>query len=884
MGEKEEMNPHELSVDEVFSRLGSKKEGLSDEAVKKQREKSGKNVIEGKEQKSLFRLFLDQVNNPIIYLLIGATVISFAFGDIPEAIAIVVVIVLNTGIGFWMEYQARTSIKALKKLDRLESRVRRNNDVVNIDAADIVPGDVLELEAGDVVPADARIFSITELKVDESPLTGESIPVEKNQEPVDKDTELAGRTNMVFKGTAITNGKAVAVVTSTGKSTEIGKISEMAEREDKDKIPLNIKLRKLSHRLIWVTAGLATAFFVIGWLSGKEIYLMLQTAIAWTVAAIPEGLPIVASIALARGMLRLAKRNVLVKKLAAVETLGETTVIFTDKTGTLTENKLTLETIACPGNDIQVKKLSDRKQRRDAGNDSGENECLKHILRVSVFCNDANEDEKGKYKGDPLDVSLMESFNKYKSDKIKKLRKLPLINEDPFDSESKFMGTVHEVDDDLYVSGKGAAEVILSRSKSYLENGALKDISDEFKKKWVERNEEFSGKGLKVIACSYKTIEKGSKNQVAEEADFVSDMNFIGLLTFIDPAKNDIKDAIEKCKQAGIKIVMVTGDHPGTAANVAEKVGLSDEIEVMKGKEVAEDGDQVYNSNLFARVDPEQKYNIVEKYKKEGEITAMTGDGVNDAPALKKADIGIAMGKRGTQMAREVADMILKDDAFPSIVNAVEEGRIIFENIRKFIVYQLSYHFAEILIIAGISFSLFYLPLLPLQLLFLNLLSDVFPALALGLGKGDDSIMKRKPKDPKEPIINKRNWLSMGIYGLVMAVVITGAYLLVLLYFDQSKEIANTVTFFSLAISQLVHVFNMREHNENVFKNQVVRNKFIWMALAFCFSALIAAYLIPLFRNALSFEKLALQYWLIIGAASLTTLIIIQVVKQIFKL
>ncbi len=884
MAEKDELIAHQLSIDEVFSKLGSKKEGLSDKEVKKRREESGANVIEGKEQKSLFKLFLEQVNNPIIYLLVGAAVISFAFGDIPEGIAIIVVIVLNTAIGFWMEYQARTSIKALKKLDRLETSARRNGEVIKVDAADIVPGDVIELEAGDVVPADARVFSYTELKVDESPLTGESLPVEKNEEPVDKDTELAERINMLYKGTAVTNGKVQAVVTSTGKSTEIGKISEMAEREEKDNIPLNKKLRKLSHRLIWVTAGLAAVFFAIGWLSGKELYLMLQTAIAWTVAAIPEGLPIVASIALARGMLRLAKRNVLVKKLAAVETLGETTVIFTDKTGTLTENKLTLESIVCPGNSIKVKELRKKNKSDNSAEENSSDECLKHTFRVSVFCNDASQDDEGNFKGDPLDVSLLEYFKEYDAEKTEELQKLELINEDPFDSESKFMGTAHIVEDELYISGKGAAEPILSRSKSYLDNGKVKDISEDFKKEWLKKNEELSGKGLKVIACSYKSMDKSDKSQIADKEDFVTDMIFTGLLTFIDPAKEDVKGAIEKCKQAGIKIVMVTGDHPGTAKNVGEKVGLAEDIEVMKGQEVAEDGQKVYESNLFARVDPEQKYNIVEKYKNEGEITAMTGDGVNDAPALKKADIGIAMGKRGTQIAREVADMILKDDSFPSIVNAVEEGRIIFENIRKFIVYQLSYHFAEILIIAGISFSLFYLPLLPLQLLFLNLLSDVFPALALGLGKGDESIMTRPPKNPEEPIINKHNWLSMGIYGLIIAVVITAAYLLVLLYFEESKEVANTVTFFSLAVSQLLHVFNMREPNENIFVNQVVRNKFIWMALAFCFAALFAAYFIPLFNNALSFEELSMQYWLIVAGASLTTLVVIQVVKQIFKL
>ena len=345
-----------LSAEETYSEFDSDNSGLSDEQVSRKQKKHGKNEIEGKKQKSLFRLFFEQVNNPIIYLLLGAVVISFVFGDIPEAVAIIIVIILNTLIGFWMEYQAQTSVNALKKLNRLKASVVRNNQTIEIDAVEIVPGDILELEAGDVIPADARVVSFSELKVDESPLTGESLPVEKNNKKLEKETELADRKNMLYKGTAITGGKAKAIVTAIGLDTEIGKISEMAGREDKDDIPLNVKLRKLSHRLIWVTAGLATIFFLIGWIAGKEIYLMLQTAIAWTIAAIPEGLPIVASIALARGMLRLSKRNVIVKKLAAVETLGETTVIFTDKTGTLTENKLSLESIEYPGQKVEAQK------------------------------------------------------------------------------------------------------------------------------------------------------------------------------------------------------------------------------------------------------------------------------------------------------------------------------------------------------------------------------------------------------------------------------------------------------------------------------------------------------------------------------------------------
>ncbi len=882
MDAEQQKPPYRLTAEETFSELGTQEKGLTPKKVEEKLASHGRNVIENKKQKSLVRLFLDQVNNPVIYLLLGAVTVSFIFGDIPEAIAILVVILLNTVIGFWMEYQARTSVNALKKLNRLQAKVIRNGENKEIDAAEVVPGDIIELEAGDVIPADARVISFSELKVDESPLTGESLPVEKNDEKIDRETELADQKNMLFKGTALTSGKARAVVTSTGLKTEIGKISEMAGRENKDEIPLNVKLRKLSHNLIWVTAGLAAAFFVAGWLAGKEVYLMLQTAIAWTVAAIPEGLPIVASIALARGMLRLSKKNVLVKKLAAVETLGETTVIFTDKTGTLTENKLSLDSIEFPGEKIQAKKIL--KNKKEAVIEKGN---FKHIWNVSVLCNDASAGDNGdQAKGDPLDVSLMEYFDDFNSEKSRELRSQKRIHEDPFDSDAKFMGTINYLDETLYISAKGAVEPILDRCNFFLENGEKKKITENIKKEWLNRNGDLSGKGLKVIAFSYKTEEKSKEKSLKEKEDFVHEMIFLGIISFIDPAKEDVKEAVRKCKEAGIRIVMVTGDHPGTAQNVAEKVKLAENAEanVMKGSEVENKGEGVYETYVFARVDPEQKYKIVEQFKDKGEITAMTGDGVNDAPALKKADIGIAMGKRGTQIAQDVADMILKEDSFPSIVDAIEEGRIIFGNIRKFIVYQLSYHLAEILIIAGISFSLFYLPLLPLQLLFLNLLSDVFPALALGLGKGDKSIMQQPPKNPEEPIINKRNWLTMGIYGIIIAAIITGAYLLVSFGFNESKEAANTVAFFSLALAQLMHVFNMRESSESFFINQITRNKFIWMALAFCFAALVAAYSIPLLREVLSFEELSTTLWLIVAGTSISTLVIIQAVKSIFRI
>lgn len=883
--DKEHTKFYKDSIDEIFSRFDTSEKGFTIKQVKRQYEKAGPNRIEEKKQKNPFLLLLEQANNPVIYLLLGAVVVSFAFNDIPEAIAIIVVILLNTIIGFWMEFQAQSSVNALKKLDKLKVHVKRENEIKEIDAEGLVPGDFILLEAGDIVSADARIIFSSELNVDESTLTGESIPVEKNNETIKEDVQLAERSNMLFKGTAITSGKAHAIVTATGKQTEIGAISEIVNQSNKEEIPLNRKLQRLSKNLIWVTVGLASIFFIFGWIAGKEIYLLLQTSIAWTVAAIPEGLPIVASIALARGMIRLARRNVIVKKLAAVETLGETTVIFTDKTGTLTENKLTVNLIEYPENALNVTDLNRSDKSSDIQDQLQSDESIQHLFKVSVFCNDAKKLE-GKIKGDALDVSLLEFIDEISPKQSNELSEIQRVHEDPFDSESKFMGTVNEIGDQLYISCKGAVDPVLSLSAYYLEDGKKRKMGGDNKEKWLKRNDELSAKGLKVIALAYQMADGKEKEKLKEKDDFIYDMIFIGIICFVDPAKEDVSEAIEKCHSAGIKVIMITGDHSGTAQNIAGKVNLQDpeEIEVMEGDEIEHNSADISKANLFARVDPKQKYEIIDHFKVKGEITAMTGDGVNDAPALKKADIGIAMGKRGTQIAQEVADMVLKDDSFASIVDAIEEGRIIFGNIRKFIMYQLSYHLAEIIIIAGISFTLFYIPLLPLQLLFLNLISDVFPALALGLGKGNKSIMKRNPKDPKEPIISRRNWKTIGVYGLIIAIVVTGAYLISIFYFGESKEMANTIAFFILAFSQLLHVFNMREHEEHIFKNQITGNRFIWMALAVSFLALIVAYFVPLLHNTLSLNYLSTQNWLIVGIGSLVTLLIIQPIKNIFKI
>lgn len=896
--------PYLKSSDEVLEKAEVDPEkGLSDEEVEKRREKYGSNILEEQKKRSIWEILWSQINNPVIYLLSAAAILAFVYGDVPEGIAIVVVLLINTMIGFWMEYKAQKSMDALKKMDKVEARVLRNGAKEKIDAEELVPGDILLVEAGDLVAADARIIEASELGIDESPLTGESVPVTKNIETIEEEKGVADRTNVIYKGTAVTGGSGKAVIYATGMQTELGDISAMVGEEEKDEVPLNQKLNKLTKRLIVVTIALAAAFFLFGWWAGEEIYPLIQTSIAWTIAAIPEGLPIVASIALARGMIRLSRKNVIVKKLEAVETLGETTVIFTDKTGTLTKNELTVNTFSFPDEvRMEVDWHSGEQPKIKEQESPTENQNFSQILKIAALANDAElhnqengengedqrEKQQSKGEGDPLDIALLQFASQFDQELYQQNRKLERKLHDPFDSDSMVMGSVNQLENGYYMAGKGAAHALLERCSNVLTNGETKELSDEEKEAWLDKNNQLADEGLRVLAFAYKNMDSVPE----DEDDFLQDLTFAGLIGFIDPPRKEIKDSITKCHDAGIKVVMVTGDHPGTAKNVGREVGLINEDDGnesgisgqdLKQELESEDDSKLVKTRIFSRVDPSQKLDLIKHFQNAGELVGMTGDGVNDSPALKRANIGIAMGKRGTQIAQQVSDMVLKDDAFNSIVEAIEQGRIIFGNIRKFIIYQLSYHLAEILIIASISFSLFTLPLLPLQLLFLNLLSDVFPALALGVGKGNPGIMKDPPKDPEEPILNKNNWIQIGLYGLIITICVGGAYFFAHYVWNESETVTNNVAFFSLAIAQLLHVFNMREGKEHLFKNQVTRNKYIWMALAFCFSALAAAYFIPAVADILSLSQLAPRAWLLIVITSVLPLIIIQSIKFINK-
>lgn len=909
-------NAYQKSVDHISDHFSvNTNNGLSDDEVKKRLEKYGRNILQEQKKRSVWEILLSQINNPVIYLLSAAALLAFIFDDVAEGVAIIIVLLINTMIGFWMEYKAQKSMNALKKMDKIHCKVLRNGEEKNIDAEQIVPGDILIVDSGDLIPADARLFSVNELGVDESPLTGESLPVNKNTETLEKEKSVGDRNNIIHKGTAVHNGLGKAIVYATGMDTELGNISAMVGEEEKDEIPLNKKLNKLTHRLIWLTIGLAVGFLVFGLIVGKDFYQLVQTSIAWTIAAIPEGLPIVASIALARGMIRLARKNVIVKKLETVETLGETTVIFSDKTGTLTRNQLTVKTLFFP----EEKRMDinwDEPQKpsfRKEGNQE-ENENFQHFLKVAVLANDGalkqqkkdnepnanlqkddeqknanKQDKKLKGEGDPLDIALLEFVKYYNEESFEKTKELERKRHDPFDSDDMVMGAIYQDEDSYYVAGKGAAGAILERSEKILVNGEIKDISKKDKEFWIAKNEALADEGLRVLAFAWRNTDQLPPDE--QKANFLEELVFSGLIGFLDPPRKEVVDAIAECKQAGIKVVMVTGDHPGTSKNIGEQIDLYDEDEqsrqgVLSGSDLQEELDKghdekLVNTVIFSRVDPSQKLSLIKHFQNQGEIVGMTGDGVNDAPALKRANIGIAMGKRGTQVAQEVSDMVLKDDAFGSIVETIKQGRIIFGNIRKFITYQLSYHLSEIMVIALISFTLFTLPLLPLQLLFLNLLSDVFPALALGVGEGTPGVMKKPPKDPDEPIMGKQNWIQIAVYGTVLTISIAGAYYFSHFYWNESSEISNNIAFFSLAIAQLLHVFNMRDAHEKIFINQVTTNKYIWMALFICFAALAAAYLVPAIANVLSFQDLSLRNWGLIIVASFSPLIIIQTGKAI---
>ena len=854
-------HPWAIEVDDIVVGLESnREEGLTADEAARRAELFGPNSLEIRQKTTVLDVIIRQFKSLIVLLLVAAATVAFSFGEMIDGSAILAVIFLNAAIGFATEIRAIRSMEALNSLSEVIARVKRGGELIETAAESLVPGDLAYIEGGDIISADLRIVSASKLKIDESALTGESVPVDKQTGPLPAGTVLAERTNMLYKGTKVQRGTAIAVVTSTGMKTELGAISSLVTQTKDEKTPLEAKLEELGNRLIWITLGIAAIVAVGGILSGKELLLMVETAIALAVAAIPEGLPVVATIALARGMWRMAKKNALINKLAAVETLGAINIICTDKTGTLTENKMAIR---------HVISLDTEWESVDS---STPPESLKEILTTGILCNNAS-----LTTGDPMEIALLQMAERagLRRDNLD----LPAVGEEAFDSEIKMMATRHRRDDAFLVAVKGAPEAVLAACGSVNRDEGETSLTDELLEKWRARNQELAEEGLRVLAMA-------SKVTATADEPVYRDLVFEGFVSFLDPPRQDVRDSILQCRSAGIRVVMITGDQAATAMAIATQVGLEDpdRIEAVRGAdwkapEELDDDERrrVLRSTVFSRFSPKQKMDLIDMHQQAGSVVAMTGDGVNDAPALKKADIGIAMGQRGTQVAREAADMVLKDDAFGTIVTAIEQGRVIFKNIRAFIVFLLSCNITEILVLSLASFMTIPLPILPLQILFLNLVTDIFPALALGVGEGDRSVMLSKPRNSKEGIVSRRQWGAVSIFSILMSLGVLGALMIALRVLHLPDDQAVTVSFLTLAFAQLWHVFNMRGKRSRLFKNSVTGNRYIWFALALCTLLLVGAAYLPGISLVLKISPPTLQGWLLVLGMSAAPAVIGQV-------
>ena len=866
--------PHALESEELLTNLQSDSAlGLTKKQVEERLRQYGRNSLKKKKPKSILLIFIEQFIDPIIFLLLAAMALAFIFGEWIEGYAVFAVIILTVLIGFFMEWQARRSVEALQKMTLTKARVVRDGTRETIEAQFLVPGDIIKLEAGDVVPADARLLETQSLAVKEAVLTGESNQIAKITESLTRDIPITEQANMVFNGTFVSRGNGTAVVVTTGDSTNIGQISTLTQEATKERTPLEHKLNKLSHLLIWFTLTLALLIIIAGYLQGKDLSLMIKTGIALAVAAIPEGLPVVATISLARGMLRLARQKVIIKKLEAVQTLGETGIVFTDKTGTLTENTMAVQQIILHHRDINL----------ETDPDFSLDEIFTQITEVAVLCNNipVTEEISG---GDAIEVALLE-LAKNASFDIEQIRKNnPRLQEIPFDTDLKRMATLHSRDGKYLVCVKGAIESIVDLCDNILTQEGIKAFKD--KPKWLSLVDERAAEGLRLLAFASRELD------YKPTGEFVEGLTFLGVMAFLDPPREDVKEAIKTYRAAGIRVIMITGDHPGTAKKIGEEIGLLDaenpEDLVVHSQTLPDfenltpaEEKRILNAVVFARMIPKQKLDLITFYQEQNNVVGMLGDGVNDAPALKKADIGIAMGIRGTEAAKEVADVILMDDKFTSIELAIKQGRNIFENVRQFVVFLMSCNLAEIIVVAAASFSNLPMPLLPMQILFLNLVTDIFPALALGMGKGEKGIMEQPPRDPKEPIMTKLLWKSTVIYSVSITIAVVGITMYAHTFQNYNAAVVNNMAFYTLILGQLLNVFNLPKRRFSFFRNEVTKNPYVWYAILISLILVLIAYLIPVVNEVLDLVPLDVNQLIMVIGFGLLSLLLSQTAKRL---
>lgn len=858
------MEFYKQGIGETIQELGSTTQGLSSEEARVRLEQYGPNELKEKKRTSPLMMFLSQFKDFMIVVLIAAAVISGIIGELVDAAAILVILLLNAVIGFIQEYRADQAMAALKRMALPESTVIRDGKITKMKETVLVPGDMVILETGTIIPADLRLMESFSLRIDEAALTGESVPVEKNAEPLKQDLPISDRVNMAYKGTVITYGRGRAVVVGTGMRTELGKIAALLQEEPEQKTPLQKKLTGFGKRLALAVLAVCAFIFAIGILRGESPLLMLLTAVSLAVAAIPEALPAVITISLALGARKMVRRNALIRKLPAVETLGSVTYICSDKTGTLTQNRMTVEKFFFDGRLIEL-------------NGSGKPAGIDLLLKAMSLNNDSFRDAEGRAAGDPTETALLEAAAEHGFEKEAVEKEYPRIAEVPFDSERKRMTTIHKGPEGIIQYTKGAVDALLDKAGDVWTSEGLKKLDQaEFER----INEQMSAGGLRVLCLAMKQWEAlpGSLDPGSVE----SGLTILGLVGMMDPARPEIPDAISECKTAGIRPVMITGDHPVTARAIAERIGLIEKgAAVISGAELDRLSLEAFESSVedirvYARVVPEQKIKIVQALQDKGQVVAMTGDGVNDAPALKRADIGVAMGITGTDVSKESAHMILLDDNFATIVNAVREGRKIYDNIRKFIKYLLTTNSAEIWVLFIPPLFGYPLPLLPIQILWVNLVTDSLPALALSVEPAEEDIMKRPPRDPRESVFAHGLGRHVVWVGFLMALIVIALQVWAV---SENEGHWQTLVFTTLCFAQLSHVLAIRSERESLFHQGILSNKPLLGAVALTFGLQLMIVYVPLFHPIFKTEPLTFKEILLCLALSSVIFIVVEIEK-----